>query len=81
MKTEFEKNLLVFSLLCTQSELYGIALKGNVHHEFAYRLNEYLKTSKQLISYINKFIDSDSLEDESEQIAEFIENLIKKEKP
>ena len=38
MKHELEKNLLVFSLLCTQSELYGIALKGNVHQEFAYRL-------------------------------------------
>jgi hypothetical protein len=76
MKTELEKNLLAFTLLVTQSEFYGIALKGNVHHEFSYRLNEYLRTSKQLIAYINKFIDSDTLEDNSEEIANFIENLI-----
>ena len=59
---ELEKNLLIFSLLVTQSELYGYSLKGNVKHEFAYRVNEYLRTSHQLMTFINKHIDSDTLE-------------------
>jgi hypothetical protein len=76
MNERLEKNLLAFTLLVTQSEFYGIALKGNVHHEFSFKLNEYLRTSKQLIAYINKFIDSDTLEENSEEIANYIENLI-----
>lgn len=76
MKSDLEKNLLVFSLLATQCELYGYSLKGNVNHEFKYRLNEYLRTSKQLLDFINKHIDSETLEDNSEAITTFIENLI-----
>ena len=76
MKQQLQKNLLAFTLLVTQSEFYGIALKGNVQHEFNFRLNEYLRTTKQLVAYINKFIDAETLEDSSEEIANFIENLI-----
>lgn len=77
MKNELHKNLLIFSLLATQAELYGYSLKGNVTHEFAHKLNNYLNASKLLISYINNYVDSDSLEDESEKITEFInQNLI-----
>lgn len=74
-KKELEKNLLIFTLLATQSELYGYAIKGNVKHEFSYKLNEYLRTTKQLLSYINNFIDSETLENNSEEIALFIETL------
>jgi hypothetical protein len=76
MKSDLEKNLLLFSLLVTQCELYGYTLKGNVNQEFKYRLNEYLKASKMLLSFINKHIDSDTLEDNSEEITKFIETLI-----
>lgn len=79
MKPEIEKNLLVFSLLCTQSELYGIALKGNVNAQFSHKLKKYLASADDLLKFINQYIDSDTLEDESEQIAEFIENLTKKQ--
>jgi hypothetical protein len=78
MKPELEKNLLVFSLLCTQSELYGIALRGNVNAQFSHKLKKYLSSADDLLKFINQYVDSDSLEDESEQIAIYIENLIKK---
>ena len=73
---QFEKNLLVFTLLATQSEFYGIALKGKVKHDFNYLLNNYLNSTKQLMKFINEFIEAEALEDKSEEIANFIENLI-----
>jgi len=72
---QLKKNLLIFSLLCTQSELYGYSLKGKIKDEFARRLDKYLGASKQLLIYINKHIDADTLEDNSEEIAEFLEKL------
>jgi hypothetical protein len=76
MKSDLEKNLLVFSLLATQCELYGYALKGNVNVQFAHKLDKYLKTSKDLMNFINKHIDSEVLEDNSEAITTYIETLI-----
>lgn len=75
-KQQLEKNLLAFTLLVTQSEFYGIALKGVVKNEFNNHLIRYLKGAKYLIKYINQYIDADTLEDNSEEIANFIENLI-----
>jgi hypothetical protein len=75
-RTDIEKNLLVFSLLATQCELYGYALKGNVNVQFAHKLEKYLKSSKDLMNFINKHIDSDVLEDNSEAITTYIETLI-----
>jgi hypothetical protein len=75
-RTDIEKNLLVFSLLATQAELYGYALKGKVNVQFAHKLDKYLKTSKDLIGFINKHIDSEVLEDNSEAITTYIETLI-----
>lgn len=72
---QLKKNLLIFSLLCTQSELYGYSLKGKIKDEFARRLDKYLATSKQLLIYINKHIDADTLEDNSQEIAEYLETL------
>ena len=77
MKSDLNKNLLAFSLLITQSELYAYALKTDVHNKFSLILNDYLKSSDEMIKYINQFIDENTLQDESEQIATFIENLIK----
>jgi hypothetical protein len=76
MRSDIEKNLLVFSLLATQAELYGYALKGNVNVQFQHKLNKYLKASNNLIEFINKHIDSDTLEDNSEEITKYIEKLI-----
>lgn len=76
MNKQFEKNLLIFTLLATQSEFYGIALKGQVKQEFNDLLNNYLSSTKDLISFINEFIDAEILEDNSEQITNYIENLI-----
>ena len=70
-----EKELLIFSLLVTQSELYGYSLKGNVNAQFAHKLKKYLASADDLIKFINKYIDSDILEDESEQIAMYLEQL------
>ena len=72
---QLKKNLLIFSLLCTQSELYGYSLKGKVKDEFERRLDKYLSSSKQLLIYINKYVDADTLENNSEEIAEFLEKL------
>lgn len=74
-----EKDLLIFSLLVTQSELYGYSLKGNVNAQFAHKLKKYLASADDLIKFINKYIDSDILEDESEQIAMYLEQLAIKE--
>jgi hypothetical protein len=71
-----EKELLIFSLLVTQSELYGYSLKGNVNAQFAHKLKKYLDASDNLIKFINKYIDADVLEDESEQIARYLEDVI-----
>jgi hypothetical protein len=79
MKPDLEQTLLNFSLLVTQSELYGYALKGNVNAQFAHKLKKYLASADDLLRFINQYIDSDTLEDESEQIATFIENLTKKQ--
>jgi len=79
MKPDLEQTLLNFSLLVTQSELYGYALKGNVNAQFAHKLKKYLASADDLLKFINQYIDSDTLEDESEQIAIFIENLTKKQ--
>jgi hypothetical protein len=76
MRSDIEKNLLVFSLLATQTELYGYALKGNVNVQFAHKLDKYLKTSKDLMNFINKHIDSEVLEDNSEAITTYIETLL-----
>jgi GTP-binding protein EngB required for normal cell division len=76
MSKDLQKNLLVFSLLATQAELYGYALKGSVKNEFNNHLVKYLKSSKHLVKYINQFIDAETLEDSSEEIANFIEKLI-----
>jgi hypothetical protein len=76
MRSDIEKNLLVFSLLATQAELYGYALKGNVNVQFAHKLDKYLKTSKDLMNFINKHIDSEVLEDNSEAITTYIETLL-----
>jgi hypothetical protein len=76
MKSNIEKNLLVFSLLATQAELYGYALKGNVNVQFQHKLDKFLKASNNLIGYINKHIDSDTLEDNSEEITKYIETVI-----
>jgi hypothetical protein len=70
-----EKELLIFSLLVTQSELYGYSLKGNVNVQFTHKLKKYLDASDSLIKFINKYIDADTLEDESEQIAKYLEEL------
>lgn len=75
MRKELEKNLLIFSLLVTQSELYGYSLKGNVNAQFAHKLKKYLESADSLIKFINKHIDSDVLEDESEQISRYLEDL------
>jgi hypothetical protein len=78
MKPDLEKTLLNFSLLVTQSELYGYALKGNVNAQFEHKLKKYLATADDLLKFINRYVDADTLEDESEQIAIFIENLTNK---
>lgn len=70
-----EKDLMIFSLLVTQSELYGYSLKGNVNAQFAHKLKKYLASSDDLLKFINKYIDSDALEDESEQISRYLEEL------
>lgn len=75
MRKDLEKNLLIFSLLVTQSELYGYSLKGNVNAQFAHKLKKYLGSADDLIKFINRYIDADVLEDESEQISEFLEGL------
>ena len=75
MRKELEKNLLIFSLLVTQSELYGYSLKGNVNAQFAHKLKKYLESADSLIKFINKYIDADVLEDESEQISRYLEDL------
>jgi len=72
-----EKELLIFSLLVTQSELYGYSLKGNVNVQFAHKLNKYLASADDLIKFINKYIDADVLEDESEQISRYLEEVVK----
>ena len=77
MTKPLEKDLLAFSLLVTQSELYGYSLKGNVNAQFSHKLKKYLASADDLIKFINKYIDSDELEDESEQISRYIEQLIK----
>jgi len=80
MRKELEKNLLIFSLLVTQSELYGYSLKGNVNAQFAHKLKKYLESADSLIKFINKYIDADVLEDESEQISRYLEDvMIKRE--
>ena len=52
-RNELEKELLIFSLLVTQSELYGYSLKGNVNAQFSHKLKKYLAASDSLIKYIN----------------------------
>jgi hypothetical protein len=80
MVKALEKDLLIFSLLVTQSELYGYSLKGNVNAQFSHKLKKYLAASDDLIKFINRYIDSDVLEDESEQISRYLEEvMIKKE--
>ena len=76
MSKDLKKNLLVFTLLATQAEFYGYALKGVVKNDFNNHLVKYLKSSKHLIKYINQYIDAETLEDSSEEIANFIEKLI-----
>jgi polyhydroxyalkanoate synthesis regulator protein len=76
MSKDLEKNLLAFTLLATQSEFYGYALKGVVKNEFNNHLVSYLKSTKRLIKYINQYIDAETLENNSEEFANFIENLI-----
>ena len=71
-----EKDLMIFSLLVTQSELYGYSLKGNVNAQFTHKLKKYLASSDDLLKFINKYIDSDALEDESGQISRYLEELI-----
>lgn len=75
-KVRLEKDLLIFVLLVTQSELYGYSLKGNVNAQFSHKLKKYLDASDSLIKYINKHIDADVLEDESEQISKYLEELV-----
>ena len=76
MRKGLEKNLLIFSLLVTQSELYGYSLKGNVNAQFAHKLKKYLGSADDLIKFINKYIDADVLEDESEQISRYLEDVM-----
>lgn len=76
MKEKLEKNLLIFVLLVTQSELYGYSLKGNVNAQFSHKLKKYLDSADNLIKFINKHIDSDVLEDESEQISRYLEDVV-----
>ena len=75
-KEKLEKNLLIFALLVTQSELYGYSLKGNVNAQFSHKLKKYLAASDDLIKFINKYIDADVLEDESEQISRYLEDVM-----
>ena len=77
MAKAIEKDLLAFSLLVTQSELYGYSLKGNVNAQFSHKLKKYLSSADDLIKFINKYVDVDALEDESELIARYIEEVIK----
>jgi hypothetical protein len=79
MKPDLEQTLLTFALLCTQSELYGYALKGNVNAQFSHKLKKYLQASNNLMKFINQHIDSEDLENQSEEIALFIETLTKKQ--
>ena len=76
MKEKLEKDLLIFVLLVTQSELYGYSLKGNVNAQFSHKLKKYLDSADNLIKFINKHIDSDVLEDESEQISRYLEDVV-----
>jgi hypothetical protein len=76
MVKQLQKNLLIFSLLVTQSELYGYSLKGNVNAQFSHKLKKYLAASDDLLKFINRYIDSDELEDESEQISKYLESLV-----
>jgi hypothetical protein len=76
MKEKLEKDLLIFTLLVTQSELYGYSLKGNVNAQFSHKLKKYLESADGLIKFINKYIDSDVLEDESEQISRYLEDVV-----
>jgi hypothetical protein len=76
MVKQLQKDLLIFSLLVTQSELYGYSLKGNVNAQFSHKLKKYLAASDDLLKFINRYIDSDELEDESEQISKYLESLV-----
>mgnify|MGYP006296812449 FL=1 len=80
MRKDLEKNLLIFSLLVTQSELYGYSLKGNVNAQFSHKLKKYLESADSLIKFINKYIDAETLEDESEHITKYLEEIVITEK-
>lgn len=80
MRKDLEKNLLIFSLLVTQSELYGYSLKGNVNAQFSHKLKKYLESADSLIKFINKHIDAETLEDESEHITKYLEEILITEK-
>lgn len=76
MVKELQKDLLIFTLLVTQSELYGYSLKGNVNAQFSHKLKKYLESADSLIKFINRYIEADVLEDESEQISRYLESLM-----
>lgn len=66
---------LMFLLLSTECEKWGLALKGVVKNEFKMRLENYLGAQRMLNLYCKKMVDQDVTENFSELFSRVIEKL------
>lgn len=71
-------NQWVFLALCTETEKYGYAVKGTVHHQMSLRLNNWLNATKLLLDTYkghkgeNGLEISEMLESDAELFSEII---------
>lgn len=64
--------LMMFLLLSTEAEKWGLSLIGLTKFEFKFRVNNYLKSADSLLKYAREHGLSEDLEDISESFSMII---------
>jgi hypothetical protein len=77
-RAELQENLLILTILATEMEKYGYAVKGNVNEAFSFRLDKLLSASKVFLKFVNAYVDEESLNDVGEQVSKQIIKQIRK---
>jgi len=68
--------MLMFLVLFTECEKWGLAMKGSVDKEMKMRLNNYLFAQGKLADACKKFVDPDVMEEFAERFSRVVEKLI-----
>lgn len=78
-QNQLKENLLILTILATEMEKYGYAVKGCVNEQFEFRLTQLLNSSKLFLNHVNAYIDQSALEDVGEAVSKQIIKQIRKQ--